>query len=587
MPFNAQLLRQQPKKLWVISIVGLLLISWVAFLANLGNIGLIDKTEALYVEVAREMVLSNNWISPHWNDNYFYSYPAGGYWFLALSFKIFGVTEWAARFPVALSAILVVFLVFYTLRYFGFIHHQPDNHSWQLWLTPWIGGAIMALNPAWIAWGRIAVSDMLLSSAITCAMLVFFLGYAQPQKLKFQRLCYCLFPVLMAIATLIKGPIGFILPILGIGSFLLYVGKFWEVFWEINPIRTTFLFLLVGLPWYIAAIILDGEIFVNEFLAVSNFKRFTNVVFNHPGPWYYYIIWGTIFMLPWSVYFPLAVKKLSLWQWRKFQNSPRNSHLGLYCFAWFITTFVFFSAAATKLQGYILPVTPAVVIIIALFWGDKFSQKSSQKENNWLFLVSAIINIIILGTLATASAISGQLIGNDTSAPTLAVNLIASGIPIISAISWALGLLIAIIILFKKPLWRWLWSANLIGFLSFATFVFPPLIPLLDSERQLSFRELSIEIKEKIQPQEEVFLIGFTRYSIVYYSEHKINFVDNTEALKSYLQDNKIEYDTILIAVESNYLNSSNLGQNDYQLVSEKGAYKLIRLKVSDLYANL
>lgn len=383
----------------------------------------------------------------------------------------------------------------------------------------------------------------------------------------------------MAIAVLVKGPIGVILPILGIGSFLLYVGKFWEIFGEINPIRTTIIFFVVALPWYIAAIILDGEIFVNEFLAVSNFKRFTNVVFNHPGPWYYYIIWGTILMLPWSVYFPLGIKNLSCWQWRKVKQSPRNSQLGLYCFTWFITIFIFFSAAATKLQGYILPVTPAVVIIIALFWGDKFNQKKPERQNNWLFLITAIVNILILTILAIASAISGKLVGNDPSAPTLADNLIASGIPIISAISWGLGVLIAVIILFKKSLWRWLWSANLIAFFSFTTFVFPPLIPLLDTERQKSFRELSIEIKQEIQPEEEIFLIGFTRYSIVYYGENPVNFVDNTEALKTYLETNKIKNNSILIVAESNYLKNSDLRNTDYQLVSEKGAYKLIRLK--------
>ncbi|MBL1211634.1 glycosyltransferase family 39 protein [Geminocystis sp. GBBB08] len=582
MQFKGELWRRQPKKLWIISIISLCLLSWIAFLWNLGSIGLIDKTEALYVEVARQMVLSNNWISPHWNDNYFYSYPAGGYWFLALSFKIFGITEWAARFPVALSAIAVVFLVFYTLRYFGFIEKKPDNNSWQLWLTAWIGGGMMALNPAWIAWGRVAVSDMLLSSAIALSMLCFFLGYAQPENPKIQRLYYCLFPILMAIASLVKGPIGIILPILGIGSFLLYVGKFWQVFWEINPIRTIILFLVVALPWYIAATILDGEIFVNEFLAVSNFKRFTNVVFNHPGPWYYYIIWGTVLMLPWSVYFPLSIANLSCWQWRKVKQSPRNSQLGLYCLAWFITTFVFFSAAATKLPGYILPVIPPVVIIIALFWGDKFSQRQPQTENHWLFIVSGVVNLIILTVLAIASAISGKLIGDDPSAPTLADNLIVSGIPIISAVSWGVGVLIALIILLKKSLWRWLWSANLVAFLTFVTLVFPPLIPLLDKERQLSFRELSTQIKQEIQPHEEIFLIGFTRYSIVYYSENSVNFVDNFEELKTDLQRKESKANTILVVVESTYLKVSDLGKTNYQLESQKEAFKLIKLSMKN-----
>lgn len=577
MHINWKSLSQSPDKLWIISLVFLCLICGVAFFWNLGNIGLIDKTEALYVEVARQMVLTNNWISPHWNDNYFYSYPAGGYWFLALSFKLFGISELTARLPVAFMATAVVFMVFYTLLHFGYIENKPQN-SFYLWLTAWIGGGMMALNPAWIAWGRVAVSDMLLSSSIALAMLIFFMGYGQPDKPKMQGICYSTFSILLSIAVLVKGPIGVILPVLGIGSFLLYVGKFWEIFWEIKPFRSVAIFLVLTLPWYIAAIIMDGEIFINEFLAVSNFKRFTTVVFDHPGPWYYYIIWGIVFMLPWVIYFPLAVVNLSCWRWQKVRQSVRESQLGLYCFCWFITTFVFFSAAATKLQGYILPVAPAVVIILALFWGEKFKESSPKYEK--LFLVSAILNVIILLALSIVSAISVNLIGEDTSAPTFAENLGKSEIPIISAISWGLGVIIAIILLLKKSLWRWFWSANLVSFFAFVTLVFPPLIPLLDRERQLSFREISLEVKQQSQPEEELFLMGFTRYSLVYYGNKSVNFVHNIEDLKTKLkQFNNQGNNTILLVIESKYLEDSELDKIDYDLLAEKQAFKLIRIK--------
>lgn len=570
-------LSKSPDKLWIISLLSLSLICGVAFFWNLGNIGLIDKTEALYVEVARQMVLTNNWVSPHWNGTYFYSYPAGGYWFLALSFKLFGISEFTARLPVALTATAVVFMVFYTLLHFGYVNNKPQN-SFYLWLTAWIGGGIMALNPAWIAWGRVAVSDMLLSSSIALAMLVFFIGYGQPDKPKLQEICYSTFPILLSIAVLVKGPIGVILPVLGIGSFLLYVGKFWEIFWEIKPFRTIAIFLGLTLPWYIVAIIMDGEIFVNEFLAVSNFKRFTTVVFDHPGPWYYYIIWGAVFMLPWVIYFPLALVNLSCWRWQQVRQSARETQLGLYCFCWFITTFVFFSAAATKLQGYMLPVAPAVVIILALFWGEKLQESSPKYEK--LFLVSGILNLIILLALSIVSFISVSLIGEDTSAPTFAENLGKSGIPIISAISWGLGVIIAIILLLKKRLWRWFWSANLVGFFAFTAFVFPPLIPLLDTERQLSFREISLEVKQQIQPDEEVFLIGFTRYSIVYYGDKSVNFVHGIEDFKTKLQEvNPQKNNTILLVIESKYLEDSELKDIDYDLLAQKQAFKLIRIK--------
>lgn len=581
MQFHWHLWQKQPQKLWLVSLSSIAVVCWFAFLIGLGNMGLIDKTEALYVEVARQMVLTGNWVTPFWNGDYFYSYPAGGYWFLALSFKIFGINEWAARFPVALSAIAVVFAVFYTLRYFGFINSPPDTNSPQLWITSWIGASIMALNPYWIAWGRVAVSDMLLSSFISLAMLSFFLGYAQPDKPRQQTVYYALFPIFSAIAVLIKGPIGVILPILGIGAFLIYGGKFWEIFWEMKPWRSITLFLLVSLPWYIAATIVDGEIFINEFILESNFQRFTEVVFNHPGPWYYYIIWATVLMLPWSIYFPIAVINLSCWRIQVVRQSPRNSHLGLYAFAWFFTTFIFFSAADTKLPGYTLPITPAVVIIIALFWGEKFREKQNPNlTDNPLFIGTCILNILILIICAIASAISGKLVGYDPTAPTLAKNLVKSGVPIVASISWGIGAMLGLYLLGRKKLRKWFWSANFIAFFTFIVLNLPPLIPFLDRERQLEFREISQKIEKEIKPQEQIFLLGFTRYSVVFYSNKNVNFVYDAGELKEFLALNNQIKNTILILVESNYLDNSELSQINYELISEKGPYKLIRIPI-------
>ena len=580
--------QKQEKKRWLYSAIGLIFICGAAFLWNLGSIGLIDKTEALYVEIAHQIILTNNWLIPQWNGEYFYDYPIGGSWLMALSFKLFGVSEWAARLPVALSAIAVVFLSFYSLRFFGSIKEKKLKNPQHLWTTAWIGSSIVALNPAWVAFGRIGVSDMLLSSNISMAMLAFFLGYAQPNQVKIQQRWYMAFPIFMGIATLVKGPVGIILPVLGIGCFLIYIGKLWQVFWEIRPLRTIVILGIVTLPWYVTASIIDPN-FVDKFLGYSNFERFTNVLYNHPGPWYYYIIYLTVLMLPWSVYLPLAIYSLRFWQLVKARLAPRHNHLGLFAFFWFISIFVFFSAAATKLPGYILPTIPAVAIIIGLFWGEEMSNNNPKKEKNWFFIITGVVNILVLIILAIASAISPNLAGGDPSTPTLESNLRASGLPIILTIIWSLAALIGIFLLFKKRLRPWLWSPNLLGFLAFVTFVFPPLIPLLDIERQQPFRELSILIKEEVKPEEEVFLMGFTRYSVVYYSQHQVEFFDNVEEARNYLQDSnleKSEVPTVLILSETKFLDNFGLNNQDYELISKKGVYQLIRVSKASLSLN-
>ncbi len=580
----------QPKFCWLFSLFWLLLVSWIAFFTQIGNIGLIDKTEALYVEVAREIVTTNDWITPRWNGEIFFSYPIGGYWFIALSFLVFGINEWSARFPIALSAMVLVAVGLYTLRYYGV---TPDCQKRsegnlrklqrQLWLSAWIGTGILALNPFWIAWGRTAVSDMLLSSSIALAMLAFFLGYAQQENPKIQQRCYLAFPVFMSIATLVKGPIGIILPGLGIVCFLVYLGNFWQVVREIKPIRTILIFLILTSPWYIAATVVNGSDFINEFFGLSNFQRFTQVVFDHPGPWYFYLIWLTVLMLPWSVYIPIAIYSLRFWKRGYWLASPRNSHLGLYAFFWFITIFVFFSAAQTKLPGYILPCVPAVAIIITLFWSKELSksEQNNNQDKKWFFLISAILNLVILITLAIASFYSAKLAGTDPAYPTLESELQSSALPLKLTIIWGIASLLALFLLTKKRLWGWLWSPNLLGFLAFLAFILPPLVPIMDRERQLPFRELSLTVKEVIKPQEEVILIGFNRYSLVYYSEQKVKFLNTYQALLDYLkqsENNSVKSETMLILTPTEEFDKLGLNPEQYQVISHKGIYQLIRI---------
>ena len=93
---------------WLFSAMALLLLCWLAFFHGLGALGLMDKTEALFVEVGHQMHQRGDWVTPWWNGEKFFDYPVWGYWMVALSFRLFGVSPWAARLPVALAASAVV-----------------------------------------------------------------------------------------------------------------------------------------------------------------------------------------------------------------------------------------------------------------------------------------------------------------------------------------------------------------------------------------------------------------------------------------------------------------------------------------------
>jgi 4-amino-4-deoxy-L-arabinose transferase-like glycosyltransferase len=574
---------KNPRQCWLISILLLLLISWIAFFWNLGVMGVMDKTEALFVEVAHQVYLTDDWITPRWNWQTFFDYPIWGYWMVALSFKLFGVNEWAARLPVALAAIALVVLSFYTLRYFGLNGHEDQLEVRQSWIRAWIGTGIVALNPGWVGWGRTSVTDMFLSSAIAMAMLSFFLGYAQPENPKVQQRWYLAAPVFAAIAVLAKGPVGLLLPALAISIFLIYVGQFWQVLREIKLITMIGIFLLITVPWYGLATQVNGAEFIGTFFGFSNFQRFTSVLYRHAGPWYFYLPYCFILLFPWSLFLPLTIARLQFWRKKVWASTPRNRQLGLFCLVWFMVILVFFSAAATKLPGYILPIVPAGAIMITLFWGEEMLVDREKVYQQWPFLTSGIITTVLFFGLAIAAFMSPQLAGSDPAFPTFGATLETSGIPVIfGVILSALGIFSAILLI-KKNSRPWFWTSNLLFFISLLTVVVPPLAPIMDNQRQLPFRELAKVVRQVAKPQELVFLMGYPRYSLVHYSQHRVEFLDDVNFAIDYLKDpTKVNsLPTVLIVTEPKFMDRFGLKPGDYQLIDEKGVYKLIRVAKS------
>jgi 4-amino-4-deoxy-L-arabinose transferase-like glycosyltransferase len=173
--------KDPPVLVWM-SILWLLLIGWLAFFWNLGSTGLIDETEPLFAEAARQMTVTGDWITPFFDGETRFDKPALIYWLIALAYKILGVNSWAVRLPSAIAAMGLVSLGFYTLLLFGDSTSKSSVQSTRNWFCAALGSALMALNPLTIVWARTGVSDMLLTGCIGAALLSFFIGYAQPSK---------------------------------------------------------------------------------------------------------------------------------------------------------------------------------------------------------------------------------------------------------------------------------------------------------------------------------------------------------------------------------------------------------------------
>ncbi|MBZ8178697.1 ArnT family glycosyltransferase [Oscillatoria salina] len=592
---------QYPQAMRLFSLVWLLFLSWLAFLWHLGNTGLVDETEPLFAEAARQMTETGDWITPYFNGETRFDKPPLVYWLMAIGYKLIGVNEWAVRLPSALAAIALMFLAFYTLRRFGFpIFASPTQtiaqNQRQLWLSAWLGAAFIALNPQTIVWARTGVSDMLLNGCMSMALLCFFVGYATQENVasdspKFRRLpnfWYLAFYVLISLAVLTKGPVGLVLPGLIILSFLLYLGKFREVVAELKLFWGIPLFLLITVPWYVLVIWRNGQDYINSFFGYHNFERFTGVVNGHDAPWYFYFLVVLIGFIPWSIYLPLAIASSRFWRRSIWRRQPRSRQLGLFAFFWFTAIFVFFTIAVTKLPSYVIPLLPAAAILVALLWSDLLTQnqefvKKKAEQNhhkNRGLLISGIVNIAILLILAAVFLYSPNLIGYDPAAKNLPELYAESGLPIKAAIIWTAVAIAGLILLRHKQNWRWLWSVNLIGFVLFFIFVLTPVSFLVDRARQLPLREMSAAIAEIKQPEEELLMIGFKKPSIVFYSQQPVTFLSKTERAKEYLAETSSDSypsENLLILTQLGEIKETDLQPDRLQILETTGSYQLIR----------
>ncbi len=609
----------------LLTILGLGLIGGLAFFWNLGNFNLLDETEPLFAEAARQMLVRGDWITPYFNEETRFDKPPLIYWLVAIAYRLFGVNEWSARFPSAFSAFLLICFGFYTLSYYiKKITRISNKFQDKLLLfhpLPWLGAGLMAFNAETIAWGRIGVSDMLLTACLCSALLAFFLGYAtrEDKTLTFKVLSfelsnhnfnisdvfYLAFYILVALAVLTKGPVGIVLPALIIGAFLIYLKKGGIVFQEMRPLRGGLIFLGITLPWYILVTLINGEDYINSFFGYHNFERFTQVVNHHSAPWYFYFIVVLVGFAPFSVYLPFAIASTQFWKRRYWQRQPRIQHLKLLALFWFAIIFLFFTIAVTKLPSYVLPLMPAAALLVSLIWHEQVIEKQLSsslevepnkieffpKENPstlyfWFSSIPKTLSISILANIIFIVLIAGTIywsphwIRSGGDMPNFRSELISSGILINGSLIWAVTGLWISLLLWKRNL-SWILAGNLFGFIAFFMLAAMPAYHLLDHHRQEPLREIAQIVVEQRKPGEELIMIGFKKPSLVFYTQNPVQYHQNPKEVMTYLATPKVQNsspETILVVGSAQRISNIGLSPESFQILTQKGFYQLVRV---------
>ena len=324
--------------------VGLLLLASTAVLFPALGQAPFERAEIYFMDGARAMVESGDYLVPRYRGEPFFDKPALTYWLMAASFRVFGFSPGAARLVPAVAALLVILA---TVWLGTLLVGRPAA------LT---GGICLATTGAFMAFGRVAMSDMILTLWTTLAMalaVVMLRGGPAP------------WPALALGAVLglgfqTKGPLALLLPGLGIA---------W-LWWSAPPprLRTARLslllgaaaFLVLGFGWFAAVFSRLGSAPLAHFFLRENLARFAGETYDSGrAPWYYVVTYLAL-GAPWSVFLPLAA-----WRLLRGSDADPGSRLLL---TWMGLMAIPLSLSRGKIDYYLLPLYPAASLVVGRYF---------------------------------------------------------------------------------------------------------------------------------------------------------------------------------------------------------------------------
>ncbi len=473
-------------------IVILSALSAALFLPGLGKLALTDPDETFYAQTAREMLEEGDWVTPRIFGEPQYEKPPLYYWLVMLSYKVFGVSEFSARFPSIIFAFLGILGVFLTGRLF------------YSRLTGFLSSVILATGIEYFVVGRACVTDTVLTVFIIYTIFFFMSAWSSGR-----RSLYLASSAAAALAVLTKGPIGLFIPGAVILIYLIWIKEVKDLFRKVPVLASLCVFFTVALPWYAAVYFSNGSAFVDEFFGVHNVIRFLHPEHRIGDTPFFFVPVVIAGIFPWTVFFLFAVwdmykrRAKTLCENARKGSAPRSPHVFLA--VWFLLVFLFFSVSRTKLVTYILPLFPAVAIITGRFWERMMTggmERFSSRMVKWMS------GLYVLSCFMVAGGVIGFVWYRFPASDMFYGSLIGSALVILCAFLAASLLLRGKILL----------SFSAIT-LSFVLAIIPVVIYVFPTiEEYESRKALSLAIKDLAGPDDSVGAECDHRRGVAFYS---------------------------------------------------------------------
>ena len=327
-----------------IAIGAIALICVTIWFANIGYRSLAEPDEGRYAEIAREMLASGDWVTPHLNAIPYLEKPPLQYWATALGYSVFGIQPWVARLWPATLGLLGILVTYATGR--------------KLW-GPRAGefaALIAASCPLYFVIAHINILDIGVSFFMNAAMACFLLAQQgrpdRPAERHWMWLCW----LALACGFLQKGLMALALPALTLLAYCLAY-RHWQLWRRLHLRDGLIIVAVISLPWLL---LVSARVpgFLQFFFVHEQFDRFATTVHRRTEPWWYFIGILAVGVLPW-----ISVVARAIFHRNYDRRDEQGIHATALLLIWAAVIVVFFSLSGSKLAPYIVPVVPPLALV--------------------------------------------------------------------------------------------------------------------------------------------------------------------------------------------------------------------------------
>ena len=366
---------------------------WIlVYVSTMFTPALLDDADTVHAEAAREMVLRHDWVTLYANGVRYLEKAPLMYWGIAFSFRLFGISEWAARLPLVIGMLALLLATYFLGRR---IYGERAGFYAALVLGTAVGPYIYT---------RFLIPDILVALCLTLSSGFFLRTLEEDPPSRFA--CWGL-AVTMALNVLTKGLIGLVFPIGTIVVFLILTGNLWHLL-RLRLVSSFLVFLAVAAPWHVMAAWRNpdqGQVrgflwfyFVNE-----HFLRYLNKRMPRDYdtvPLLLFWVLTAVWLVPWTFFLPQAFAQIPH-RWRELRSRLDRQQTANLLFAIWGLLIVLFFSFSTRQEYYTIPALPALAFLIGGWLGREADDVPHPEEAKRGRASSAVLCVIGIAVFVT------------------------------------------------------------------------------------------------------------------------------------------------------------------------------------------